>query len=93
MLTDYFINRPVLSLVISTMIVLLGAQAFFDTQVRQYPELETSVITITTAYPGASAELIQGFITTPVQQVVSSSVGWKWQITLKCGPMLSDLRS
>jgi len=75
MLTDYFIKRPVLSLVISTMIVLLGAQAFFDTQVRQYPELETSVISITTAYPGASAELIQGFISTPVQQVVSSTAG------------------
>jgi multidrug efflux pump len=75
MFTDYFIRRPVLSLVISTMIVLLGAQAFFDTQVRQYPELETSVISITTAYPGASAELIQGFITTPVQQVVSSTKG------------------
>jgi len=74
-LTDYFIKRPVLSLVVSTMIVLLGVQAFFDTQVRQYPELETSVITITTAYPGASAELIQGFVTTPVQQVVSSTKG------------------
>jgi len=75
MLTDFFIKRPVLSLVISTMIVLLGVQAFFDTQVRQYPELETSVISITTAYPGASAELIQGFVTTPVQQVVSSTKG------------------
>ena len=75
MFTDYFIKRPVLSLVISTMIVMLGAQAFFDTQVRQYPELETTVISVTTAYPGASAELIQGFITTPIQQVVSSTVG------------------
>ena len=75
MLTDYFIKRPVLSLVVSTMIVLMGIQAFFDTQVRQYPELETSVITITTAYPGASAELIQGFVTTPIQQVVSSTKG------------------
>jgi multidrug efflux pump len=75
MLTDYFIKRPVLSLVISTMIVLLGVQAFFDTQVRQYPELETSIISITTAYPGASAELIQGFISTPIQQVVSSTEG------------------
>jgi multidrug efflux pump len=75
MLTDFFIKRPVLSLVISTLIVLLGVQAFFDTQVRQYPELETSVITVTTAYPGASAELIQGFISTPVQQVVSSTTG------------------
>ena len=64
-----------MSLVISTMIVLLGVQAFFNTQVRQYPELETSVITITTAYPGASAELIQGFISTPIQQAVSSTVG------------------
>lgn len=75
MFTDYFIKRPVLALVISTMIVLLGAQAFFDIQVRQYPELETSVINITTAYPGASAELIQGFISTPVQQAVSSTAG------------------
>ena len=54
---------------------MLGVQAFFDTQVRQYPELETSVITVTTAYPGASAELIQGFISTPIQQVVSSTSG------------------
>jgi len=74
-LTDYFIKRPVLSLVISTLIVLLGVQAFFNTQVRQYPELETSVITITTAYPGASAELIQGFVTQPIQQVVSATKG------------------
>jgi multidrug efflux pump len=75
MFTDLFIRRPVLSMVISVMIVLLGAQAFFETQVRQYPELETSVISITTAYPGASAELIQGFISTPIQQAVSSTEG------------------
>lgn len=75
MLTDFFIKRPVLSLVISTLIVLLGIQAFFDTQLRQYPEIETSVITIQTVYPGASAELIQGFISTPIQQVVSSTSG------------------
>ncbi|MFV2033274.1 MAG: efflux RND transporter permease subunit, partial [Gammaproteobacteria bacterium] len=75
MLTDFFIKRPVLSLVVSVMIVLLGIQAFFGTQVRQYPELETSVITVTTAYPGASAELIQGFISTPIQQAVSSTSG------------------
>jgi multidrug efflux pump len=75
MFTDLFIRRPVLSMVISVMIVLLGTQAFFETQVRQYPELETSVISITTAYPGASAELIQGFISTPIQQAVSSTEG------------------
>ncbi len=75
MFTDYFIKRPVFSLVISTFIVLLGVQSFFNVQVRQYPELETSVITITTVFPGASAELIQGFISTPVQQAVSSTAG------------------
>ena len=75
MFTDYFIKRPVLSLVISTFIILLGIQAFFNVQVRQYPELETSVITVTTAFPGASAELIQGFISMPIQQAVSSTVG------------------
>ena len=74
-MTDFFIKRPVLAMVISVMMVLLGIQGFLDTQVRQYPELETSVITITTAYPGASAELIQGFISTPVQQAVSSTSG------------------
>ena len=84
MLTDYFIKRPVLSLVISTMIVLLGVQAFFDTQVRQYPELETSIISITTAYPGASAELIQGFISTPIQQVVSST-----EESISCAPAVA----
>lgn len=75
MFTDYFIKRPVFSLVISTFIILLGIQAFFNVQVRQYPELETSVITVTTAFPGASAELIQGFISMPIQQAVSSTVG------------------
>ena len=75
MFTDYFIKRPVFSFVISAVIILLGVQAFFNTQIRQYPELETSVITVTTAYPGASSELIQGFITTPIQQVVSSTQG------------------
>ncbi|MFT5504948.1 MAG: multidrug efflux pump, partial [Gammaproteobacteria bacterium] len=72
---DYFIKRPVLSLVISTLIVLLGIQAFFATQLRQYPELDTSVITVTTAFPGASSELIQGFISNPIQQVVSATEG------------------
>jgi len=75
MFTDYFIRRPILSFVISSLLVLLGVQAFFNVQIRQYPELETSVITITTAYPGASAELIQGFITNPIQQVVASAKG------------------
>lgn len=75
MFTDTFIKRPVLSLVISILLILLGIQAFFNSQLRQYPEIETSVITINTFYPGASAELIQGFISTPIQQVVASTEG------------------
>ncbi len=92
MFTDYFIKRPVLSFVISTMIVLLGVQAFFNTQVRQYPELETSVISVTTAFPGASAELIQGFISTPIQQVVSSTTGIDFVRCYCCSSVRSRYR-
>ncbi len=73
--TDIFIRRPVLATVISLLILLLGVQAFFNLPVRQYPKLTNTQITITTAYPGANAELIQGFITTPIQQAVASTEG------------------
>ena len=61
--SELFIRRPVLSTVVSLMILLLGAQGILDLPVRQYPEGRGDVITVTTAYPGASADLIQGFIT------------------------------
>ena len=73
--TDLFIKRPVLATVVSLMIILLGLQAFNRLQVREYPELETGLITVTTAYPGANASLVQGFITTPIQQAIASSEG------------------
>ncbi|CAM3644034.1 MexW/MexI family multidrug efflux RND transporter permease subunit [Parendozoicomonas haliclonae] len=73
--TDLFIRRPVLATVVSLLIILLGLQAFQKLPVREYPDLEDAVITVTTAYPGASAELIQGFITTPVQQAIASAEG------------------
>ncbi|WP_461534631.1 MexW/MexI family multidrug efflux RND transporter permease subunit [Spongorhabdus nitratireducens] len=73
--TDLFIKRPVLATVVSLMIILLGLQAFSKLQIREYPELETGVITVSTAYAGANASLIQGFITTPLQQVIASSEG------------------
>ncbi|MBV1701124.1 MAG: multidrug efflux RND transporter permease subunit [Hyphomicrobiales bacterium] len=73
--TDIFIRRPVLASVVSLLILLIGLVAITKLQVRQYPELSSTTITITTAYPGASAELIQGFITTPIQQAVSSTEG------------------
>ncbi len=73
--TDLFIRRPVLASVVSLMILLVGLGAFSKLQIRQYPELESTSITITTTYPGANADLIKGFITTPIAQAVSSSEG------------------
>lgn len=73
--TDLFIKRPVLSGVVSCLILLLGLKALSSLQVRQYPELTNTVITITTVYPGATAELMQGFITTPIQQSVAAADG------------------
>ena len=64
--TDIFIKRPVLASVVSLLILFIGLRAYFDLPVRQYPRLENTVITITTAYPGASPELMQGFITQPI---------------------------
>ncbi len=73
--TDLFIRRPVLATVVSLLIVLLGLNALNNLQIRQYPELEDAVIRVSTAYPGANAELIQGFITTPLQQSVAGAEG------------------
>ena len=73
--TDIFIRRPVLASVVSLLILLIGAQAGSRLQIRQYPELSSTTITITTQYPGANADLIQGFITTPIAQAVASSEG------------------
>lgn len=73
--TDLFIRRPVLSSVVSLLILLIGLQAVFNLQVRQYPELSNTTITITTGYPGANADLIKGFITTPIEQAVASTDG------------------
>ncbi len=68
-----FIRRPVLSTVLGLLILLLGFQGLFNLQVRQYPEVEETVITVTTVYPGASADLIQGFITAPISAAVSTT--------------------
>ena len=73
--TDLFIKRPVLAVVVSLVILLLGLRALADLELRQYPKLDESTVTVTTVYPGASADLIQGFITTPLQQVIASADG------------------
>src|SRR5215471_1764440 len=74
-LTDIFIKRPVLSVVVSLLILLIGLRAAMVLPIRQYPKLSNTVVNVTTSYPGASAQLIQGFITTPIEQAVASAEG------------------
>lgn len=71
--TDVFIKRPVLAVSISFLIALLGLQAIFKMQVREYPEMTNTVVTVSTGYYGASADLIQGFITQPLEQAVAQA--------------------
>jgi len=73
--TDIFIRRPVLATVVSLLILLIGLQAILKLPVRQYPELSSTTITVTTSYPGANADVIKGFITTPIEQAVASTEG------------------
>ncbi|MBF0372898.1 MAG: multidrug efflux RND transporter permease subunit [Alphaproteobacteria bacterium] len=62
-------------MVVSVLILLIGLRAMMDLPIRQYPELKNTVITVTTAYPGASPDLMQGFITTPIEQAVATAEG------------------
>src|SRR5690606_41830393 len=71
--TDLFIRRPVLSTVVSLLILLLGLRAWQELEIQQFPDIESTQISISTFYPGASADLIQGFITTPIQQAVAGA--------------------
>ncbi len=71
--SEIFIRRPVLTIVTAVLILLLGIQGFYRMTVREYPEVKESVITVTTTYAGASASLMQGFITTPIAKAVLSA--------------------
>ncbi|KYK45367.1 acriflavine resistance protein B [Bradyrhizobium liaoningense] len=73
--TELFIKRPVLSIVVSLLILLIGFRAATVLPIRQYPRVSNTVVNITTSYPGASADMIQGFITTPLEQAVASAEG------------------
>jgi hydrophobe/amphiphile efflux-1 (HAE1) family protein len=73
--TDIFVKRPVLATVVSLFILLAGLQAVFKLPIRQFPEVSDTKIEITTAYAGANADQIKGFITTPLQQAVASTEG------------------
>ena len=73
--TDAFIRRPILAIVVSLLILLVGASALFGLQVREYPYMESATIQIDTAFPGATQEVMQGFITTPIVQAIASASG------------------
>ena len=73
--TDIFIRRPILALVVSLLILLMGAAAVFSLPVRQYPYLENATVTVTTSFPGATQEVMQGFVTTPISQSIATASG------------------
>jgi multidrug efflux pump len=74
-LTDVFIRRPVLALVVNLVIVIAGLQAIRTLNVRQYPKLESATVTVRTAYVGANADLVRGFITTPLERAIAAADG------------------
>ncbi|RKH08952.1 multidrug efflux protein [Corallococcus sp. CA053C] len=73
--TALFIRRPVVALVVNLLIIIAGLQALRSLNVRQYPRSENADIIVTTAYVGANAELVRGFITTPLERVISAADG------------------
>ncbi|MEM7136291.1 MAG: efflux RND transporter permease subunit [Myxococcota bacterium] len=74
-ITDLFIRRPVIAIVVNLVIVIAGLQAIRSLTVRQYPRSENAAITITTAYTGANADLVRGFITTPIERAIAAADG------------------
>jgi multidrug efflux pump len=73
--TDLFVKRPVLAIVVNLVILIAGLQAIRSLSVRQYPRSDIAVVTVTTAYVGANADLVRGFITTPLERVIASADG------------------
>lgn len=73
--TDVFIRRPVLAATVSLLIFIVGLQALLGLQIRQYPKMINTVVTVTTRMPGASAESMQGFVTQTLQQAIAQAEG------------------
>ncbi|VFR38220.1 RND multidrug efflux transporter; Acriflavin resistance protein [plant metagenome] len=74
-LTDLFIRRPILSVTLSMLILLVGIASLFSLPIRQYPQMESATIVVTTQFPGASQDVMQGFVTTPISQAIASANG------------------
>jgi len=73
--TDLFIKRPVLAIVVNMVILIAGLQAIRSLSVRQYPRSDIAVVQVSTVYVGANADLVRGFITTPLERVIASADG------------------
>lgn len=73
--TDVFVRRPVLALVVNLVIIIAGLQAVRSLNVRQYPKLESATVSVRTAYIGANADLVRGFITTPLERAIAAADG------------------
>src|SRR5258705_1262494 len=73
--TDLFVKRPVLAIVVNIVILIAGLQAIRSLSVRQYPRRDIAVILVTTIYGGGNADLVRGFITTPLERVIASADG------------------
>ena len=73
--TDLFVKRPVLAIVVSLVILIAGLQSIRSLSVRQYPRSDIAVVRVSTVYVGANADLVRGFITTPLERVIASADG------------------
>ena len=73
--TDLFVKRPVLAIVVNLVILIAGLQAIRSLSVRQYPRSDIAIIQVSTVYVGANADLVRGFITTPLERVIASADG------------------
>ena len=73
--TDIFIRRPILAVVVSLLILLAGGASLFLLNTREYPNMQSATIQVTTAYPGATQEVMQGFVTTPISQAIATANG------------------
>jgi multidrug efflux pump len=74
-LTDLFVKRPVLAIVVNLVILIAGLQSIRALSVRQYPRSDIAVVRVSTAYVGANPDLVRGFITTPLERVIASADG------------------
>ncbi|MGH8502076.1 MAG: efflux RND transporter permease subunit [Gammaproteobacteria bacterium] len=90
--TDIFIRKPVLAMVVSLFIFLLGLRSAQELNVRQYPELQNAVVTVATTYVGADADLVQGFITTPMEREIASADGVDYIVSTSL-PSVSSIQA